>query len=168
MLGVYRIDNRFRSNAALKARYPISDPIFIGSDRTAKNSDSVTISDTGMRGGKMEIQVMVLPKEHAFLIIHLFTLPTRAEGRAERHPPPLEARRSYRMWGASLSDPTTDPITDLSELPIRYQTLMRMHTFGARWVHFYYNSKCTCCRWWCGLDLQYSGLLQPLYPFGYG
>lgn len=124
MLGVYRIDNRFRSNAALKARYPISDPIFIGSDRTAKNSDSVTISDTGMRGGKMEIQVMVLPKEHAFLIIHLFTLPTRAEGRAERHPPPLEARRSYRMWGASLSDPTTDPITDLSELPIRYNTLI--------------------------------------------
>ena len=124
MLGVYRIDNRFRSNAALKARYPISDPIFIGSDRTAKNSDSVTISDTGMRGGKMEIQVMVLPKEHAFLIIHLFTLPTRAEGRAERHPPPLEARRSYRMWGASLSDPTTDPITDLSELPIRYNKLI--------------------------------------------
>ena len=70
MLGVLsRDDCWFLSDKGPKKRYPINTPIVIGSDRIgsakriAKNPDSGTIND--MRGVNTEMQVMVLPTEHA-------------------------------------------------------------------------------------------------------
>ena len=59
----FQNDNRFRFGKDLNTRYPINNPIFIGSDQIAEKSDSDTISDT--RGRSTGVQVMVLPKEHA-------------------------------------------------------------------------------------------------------
>ena len=135
----YQSKNQFQSDAGLKTISDIQAEVCrigsdrIESDRIAKNSDADTISN--IRGGYTEIEVTVPPRSTFCFFssgltsnyFHFGHSQHGGEGAVERHPLPDKRTKKQvvEYQTISFSNLIVHIISDLSELPIRCQTLVR-------------------------------------------